>query len=94
MTDQQEAPEGLLLAIANAHDDAFRWKVAAAVVEVATGKLTLDPDDAFARRAIYEWTAIGEVFARYLAVGTKMPAGTADETIIEAVTNCWDMLKE
>ena len=95
MTDQElPPPEGLMLAIANAHDDAFRWKVAAAVVQVATVKLESDADDTFAKRAIYQWTEIGEVFARYLAIGRSMPPDGTDDEILEAVRRSWDTLKE
>jgi len=83
-----------MLDIAVAHDDQFRWKVAAACVKVAAIKLDVDPDDAFAKKAIYQWTEIGEVFARYLAIGTGMPPTATDDAIQEAVLQSWDTLKE
>ena len=91
---EADAPEGLMLAIANAHDDQFRWRCAAAVVEVATIKLESDPEDAFSRKAIYQWTEIGEVFARYLAIGRKMPSNPTDDELAQAVRQSWDTLKE
>lgn len=94
MTDTVEAPEGLMLAVANAHDDTFRWKVAAAVVQVASGRLADDPDDAFAKRAIYNWTEVGEVFARYLAIGLDLPSTVPDDDILSLVSKSWDTLKE
>jgi len=83
-----------MLRIAWAHDNDFRWKVAAAVVQVATVKLEDDPEDAFAKKAIYQWTDIGEVFARYLALGKLMPDNGSDDEILEAVQQSWDTLKE
>jgi hypothetical protein len=90
---EQDGPEGLMLDIANAHDDTFRWRVAAAVVQVATIRLEKDVNDAFAKKAIYQWTEVGEVFARYLAVGRGMPPNGTDEEIKEAVRRSWDTLE-
>jgi hypothetical protein len=89
-----EAPEGLMLAVANAHDDAFRWRVAAAVVEVATANLGLDENDAFSKKAVYEWTTVGEVFARHLAIGRKMAPTATDEEVVQAVRQSWASLQE
>jgi hypothetical protein len=37
---------------------------------------------------------MGEVFARYLAVGRHMPPDGTDDEIKEAVTRSWSTLKE
>jgi hypothetical protein len=91
---EDEPLEGLMRDVAHAHDDMFRWKVAAAVVTVATARLDADKDDAFAKKAIYNWTEVGEVFARFLAVGKGMLPGVPDEIITDAVSTHWDTLKE
>ena len=95
MTDQ-EAPEGLMLAIANAHDDALRWRVAAACVEVGRALLLeglestmTDQERALAYRAIWDWTTVGEVMARYLAIGLKMTPQIKDDDLLMITRSSW-----
>ena len=87
-----DTPKGLMLDIASAHDDQFRWKVAAAAVQVATIKLESNINDPFSQWVVYRWTEAGELFARYLGVGRQMPPDGTDEEIKEAVRRSWDTL--
>jgi hypothetical protein len=88
-----------MLAIANAHDDEFRWKVAAAVVKHA--ELILESDNITvednenndrARYAIWHWTEVGEVFARYLGITKGITPASSDDDIFDAVRRSWDSL--
>ena len=85
-----ETESGLLNGSQNWTEDGFRWKVAAAVVEEAQARLE-DPEwAAVAARMIWEWSAVGEVFARLLHIALKVPVDAPDDRIREAVATSWE----
>lgn len=88
-----ETPKGLMLEIANAHDDHFRWRVAAACVKVAKRIIddgTVNPEMAY--RAIWNWTEVGEVMARFLIIGLGGTTMVDDETLENTVHMNWSYL--
>ncbi len=87
---EAEAPKGLMLAIANAHDDNFRWRVAAACVKIASSRLESAPDDAVLQRVVWEWTAFGEAMARFLAIAKGVTPEIGDDQLAVAVDMNWN----
>ena len=89
----EEAPKGLMLDIAHAHDDNFRWRVAAACVKVA--KKIIDTGGAeteMAYRAIWDWTSVGEVMTRFLVLATGTTPSVDDDTLAGLVEFNWSYL--
>jgi hypothetical protein len=88
---EDEPLEGLMLDVAHAHDDHFRWRVAAAAVEHAKNiDATEYRGDVSA--AIWRWTEVGEVVSRSLAVALKMDPLASDDDIREAVQENWSLI--
>jgi hypothetical protein len=78
----------------NDHD--FLWRVAGACVSVA-GTVLATPDAAkaakdLAKKAIWEWTEIGLVAARYLVYVSGLTPDTDDAHLIAALSAAWPHL--
>jgi hypothetical protein len=99
---EADAPEGFMLLIANAHDDQFRWRCAAACVQVAAVKQVTsrikedggptEAEVALAGRAVWDWTTVGEVAARYVAIAREMPITVNDEQLRDAIESGWQTI--